>query len=87
LPIRRTRDTAPPSLGADDDDDETNTVSAKERKGKERNPWGQSPSFAYTMPPVVFFEAPRQYIAWAVRAKPAIFWSMVIGTIGPVMAV
>ncbi|KXL47853.1 hypothetical protein M433DRAFT_157457 [Acidomyces richmondensis BFW] len=39
------------------------------------------------MAPVSFFEHPRQYMVWAARVKPAIFWSCVIGCIGPVMVV
>ncbi|KAI6809551.1 hypothetical protein KC343_g4413 [Hortaea werneckii] len=38
------------------------------------------------MAPVEFFEAPAKYFRWAIRQKPAIFWSLVIGTMGPVMA-
>jgi hypothetical protein len=39
------------------------------------------------MAPVSFFDKPGQYMSWAVRAKPAIFWSLVIGGLGPVFAV
>lgn len=39
------------------------------------------------MAPVSFFTAPRQYIHWASRAKPAIFWSMILGSMGPVFVV
>ncbi|RMX79703.1 hypothetical protein D0867_16452 [Hortaea werneckii] len=38
------------------------------------------------MAPVEFFEAPAKYFRWAIRQKPAIFWALVIGTMGPVMA-
>lgn len=41
----------------------------------------------HTMAPVQFFQAPGQYIRWASREKPAIFWSIVIGSCGPVIAV
>ncbi|KAF2485042.1 hypothetical protein BDY17DRAFT_321920 [Neohortaea acidophila] len=37
------------------------------------------------MAPVGFWSTPFQYMHWAARAKPAIFWSLVIGGIGPVM--
>ncbi|EME45604.1 hypothetical protein DOTSEDRAFT_71337 [Dothistroma septosporum NZE10] len=39
------------------------------------------------MAPVTFWQAPRQYLQWAVRAKPAIFWSIVLGSFGPVAMV
>ncbi|GAB7343531.1 hypothetical protein MBLNU457_1541t1 [Dothideomycetes sp. NU457] len=39
------------------------------------------------MAPVQFFQAPGQYIRWASREKPAIFWSIVLGSFGPVIAV
>ncbi|KAH9826530.1 NADH-ubiquinone oxidoreductase [Teratosphaeria destructans] len=39
------------------------------------------------MAPVSFFEKPGQYISWAMRRKPAIFWSLVVGGMGPVVAV
>nr|OQO22161.1 hypothetical protein B0A51_08364 [Rachicladosporium sp. CCFEE 5018] len=35
------------------------------------------------MAPVSFWTAPTTYIHWAARAKPAIFWSIVIGCMGP----
>ncbi|KIN08037.1 hypothetical protein OIDMADRAFT_37335 [Oidiodendron maius Zn] len=34
-----------------------------------------------------FFSQPLRYIRWASIEKPAIFWSIVIGSIGPVMVV
>ena len=40
-----------------------------------------------TMAPVTFWREPLQYFHWAARRKPAIFWSMVLGSIGPVMMV
>ncbi|KAK5135582.1 hypothetical protein LTR08_005062 [Meristemomyces frigidus] len=36
------------------------------------------------MAPVSFWTAPRAYLQWAARAKPAIVWSMVLGGLGPV---
>ena len=39
------------------------------------------------MAPVAFWSAPRAYCQWAVRAKPAIFWSMILGGMGPVFVV
>lgn len=39
------------------------------------------------MAPVEFFNSPSQYIRWAARVKPAIFWSIVVGCVGPVMCV
>ena len=39
------------------------------------------------MAPVAFWSAPRAYCQWAVRAKPAIFWSMILGGFGPVFIV
>ncbi|GAB7347349.1 hypothetical protein MBLNU459_g4286t1 [Dothideomycetes sp. NU459] len=39
-----------------------------------------------TMAPVSFWSAPSTYIRWASREKPAIFWSLVIGSVGPVVA-
>ncbi|KAJ9625782.1 n19m, NADH-ubiquinone oxidoreductase 9.5 kDa subunit [Taxawa tesnikishii (nom. ined.)] len=38
------------------------------------------------MAPVDFWQSPRAYVRWASHAKPAIFWSLVVGTLGPVMA-
>ncbi|KAF2768335.1 hypothetical protein EJ03DRAFT_328373 [Teratosphaeria nubilosa] len=38
------------------------------------------------MAPVSFFDKPGQYVAWAIRRKPAIFWSLVVGSMGPVVA-
>jgi len=40
-----------------------------------------------TMAPVSFWTAPASYIHWASRAKPAIFWSIVVGSLGPVVVV
>ena len=40
-----------------------------------------------TMAPVTFWAAPRQYINWAARHKPAILWSLVIGSFGPLIVV
>ena len=39
------------------------------------------------MAPVTFWAAPRQYINWAARHKPAILWSLVIGSFGPLIVV
>ncbi|KAF2398010.1 hypothetical protein EJ06DRAFT_513786 [Trichodelitschia bisporula] len=33
-----------------------------------------------------FWSQPLRYIHWASVRKPAIFWSIVIGCIGPIMA-
>lgn len=38
------------------------------------------------MAPVQFWSTPGLYVKWAARNKPAIFWSIVIGSVGPVMA-
>lgn len=40
-----------------------------------------------TMAPVTFWAAPRQYINWAARHKPAILWSLVLGSFGPLIVV
>lgn len=40
-----------------------------------------------SMAPMTFWSAPLSYLHWASRAKPAIFWSFVIGSMGPVMMV
>ncbi|KAM0718970.1 hypothetical protein Q7P37_006042 [Cladosporium fusiforme] len=37
------------------------------------------------MAPVTFWSAPRQYINWAARHKPAILWSLVLGSFGPLI--
>ncbi|KAL1586241.1 hypothetical protein WHR41_05371 [Cladosporium halotolerans] len=37
------------------------------------------------MAPVTFWAAPRQYITWAARNKPAILWSLAIGSCGPLI--
>ncbi|KAK4624714.1 NADH-ubiquinone oxidoreductase [Fulvia fulva] len=39
------------------------------------------------MAPVTFWQAPRQYMQWAMRAKPAIVWSIALGSLGPVVMV
>lgn len=39
------------------------------------------------MAPVSFWTQPASYIHWAARAKPAIFWSIVVGSMGPVILV
>ena len=39
------------------------------------------------MAPVHFWREPLRYIHWAARAKPAIFWSLCVGSIGPIMMV
>lgn len=39
------------------------------------------------MAPVSFWTAPGSYINWAARQKPAIFWSIVLGSFGPIMMV
>ncbi|WPH03223.1 nadh-ubiquinone oxidoreductase 9.5 kda subunit [Acrodontium crateriforme] len=39
------------------------------------------------MAPVSFWTTPAAYIHWAARAKPAIFWSIVVGSLGPVTLV
>lgn len=44
-------------------------------------------SRSITMAPVSFWTTPFQYIHWASRAKPAIFWSIVVGSCGPIMVV
>jgi hypothetical protein len=41
----------------------------------------------YIMAPVTFWESPGAYINWAARRKPAIFWSLVLGSFGPVFLV
>lgn len=38
------------------------------------------------MAPVQFWSTPGLYVKWAARNKPAIFWSIVVGSVGPVMA-
>ncbi|KAG9597480.1 hypothetical protein KCU77_g5904, partial [Aureobasidium melanogenum] len=40
----------------------------------------------HTMAPVQFWSTPGLYVKWAARNKPAIFWSIVVGSVGPVMA-
>ena len=40
----------------------------------------------FTMAPVAFWSNPSLYIKWASRHKPAIFWSLVVGSMGPIMA-
>ncbi|TKA25286.1 hypothetical protein B0A50_06190 [Salinomyces thailandicus] len=37
------------------------------------------------MAPVEFLEAPRQYMRWAMRKKPAIFAAMIVGFTGPLI--
>ncbi|KAG5983742.1 hypothetical protein E4U55_007270 [Claviceps digitariae] len=32
----------------------------------------------------IFWSAPVKYCRWAARERPAIFWSLVIGAIGPI---
>jgi hypothetical protein len=44
-------------------------------------------SYTSEMAPVTFWAAPRQYINWAARHKPAILWSLVIGSFGPLIVV
>ncbi|KAF2858084.1 putative NADH-ubiquinone oxidoreductase 9.5 kDa subunit [Piedraia hortae CBS 480.64] len=39
------------------------------------------------MAPVSIFENPGKYCVWAARHKPAIFWSCVLGCMGPIMLV
>lgn len=34
-----------------------------------------------------FYSQPYQFMRWASIRKPAIFWSVVLGTIGPIMMV
>lgn len=41
---------------------------------------------SHTMAPVQFWSTPGLYVKWAARNKPAIFWSIVVGSVGPVMA-
>ncbi|EGP88726.1 unnamed protein product [Zymoseptoria tritici ST99CH_1A5] len=36
------------------------------------------------MAPVSFWGGPITYFQWAARHKPAIFWSFVVGSLGPV---
>lgn len=45
-----------------------------------------SPS-SHTMAPVQFWSAPLTYLQWAARRKPAIFWSFVVGSLGPITVV
>jgi hypothetical protein len=40
-----------------------------------------------TMAPVSFWGGPITYFQWAARHKPAIFWSFVVGSMGPVAVV
>lgn len=46
-----------------------------------------TPTHITTMAPVTFWAAPRQYINWAARHKPAILWSLVLGSFGPLIVV
>ena len=46
-----------------------------------------TPNHSPAMAPVTFWSTPLQYMNWAARAKPAIFWSLIIGSVGPVMLV
>lgn len=39
------------------------------------------------MAPVSFWGGPITYFQWAARHKPAIFWSFVVGSLGPVAVV
>nr|POF07144.1 nadh-ubiquinone oxidoreductase 9.5 kda subunit [Quercus suber] len=39
------------------------------------------------MAPVHFWSNPVSYVQWAARAKPAILWSIVVGSMGPVILV
>lgn len=39
------------------------------------------------MAPVSFWTQPLAYTHWAARAKPAILWSIVVGSLGPLMVV
>ncbi|KXT14816.1 hypothetical protein AC579_9650 [Pseudocercospora musae] len=36
------------------------------------------------MAPVTFWQAPTQWMSYMVRKKPALFWSVVVGSVGPV---
>lgn len=45
------------------------------------------PQQQYTMSSPRFFSQPFRYIRWASHENPAIFWSIVIGSIGPPMMV
>ena len=40
-----------------------------------------------SMAPVSFWTTPFKYIEWAARVKPAIFWSIVVGSMGPLTVV
>nr|POF22331.1 nadh-ubiquinone oxidoreductase 9.5 kda subunit [Quercus suber] len=39
------------------------------------------------MAPVHFWSSPVAYLHWAARAKPAILWSIAVGSLGPVFLV
>lgn len=39
------------------------------------------------MAPVSFWTQPFAYCHWAARAKPAIFWSIIVGSMGPITVV
>ncbi|CZT14856.1 probable NADH-ubiquinone oxidoreductase 9.5 kDa subunit [Ramularia collo-cygni] len=36
------------------------------------------------MAPVQFWSTPLTYLHWAARRKPAIFWSFIVGGMGPI---
>lgn len=40
-----------------------------------------------TMAPVQFWSTPLTYLHWAARRKPAIFWSFIVGGMGPITVV
>jgi hypothetical protein len=37
--------------------------------------------------PATFWSAPIRYLRWAAHEKPAIFWSVFLGAMGPVVLV
>lgn len=41
----------------------------------------------HTMAPVQFWSTPLTYLHWAARRKPAIFWSFIVGGMGPITVV
>lgn len=41
----------------------------------------------HTMAPVTFWQAPGTWIHYMARRKPALFWSVVVGSLGPVSMV
>jgi len=37
--------------------------------------------------PFGFYDAPLKYLRWASRERPALFWSVALGCMGPIMMV